>query len=64
MISLSVPHSNCNEWEYVKECSDTEWISSGAVLAGNAIIGAGSVIIKDVPDGVTIVGNPGEIIKS
>jgi sugar O-acyltransferase (sialic acid O-acetyltransferase NeuD family) len=26
-------------------------------------IGAGSVIIKDVPDFVTIVGNPGKIIK-
>jgi len=29
-----------------------------------SIIGAGSVIIRDVPDGVTIVGNPGRIIKS
>ena len=28
-----------------------------------ATIGAGSVIINDVPDGVTIVGNPGRIIK-
>lgn len=26
-------------------------------------IGAGTVIIKDVPDGATIVGNPGRIIK-
>jgi len=26
-------------------------------------IGAGSVIIKDVPDGATVVGNPGRIIK-
>lgn len=26
-------------------------------------IGAGSVIIRDVPDGVTVVGNPGRILK-
>lgn len=26
-------------------------------------VGAGAVIIKDVPDGATVVGNPGEIIK-
>lgn len=26
-------------------------------------IGAGTVVIKDVPDGATVVGNPGKIIK-
>jgi len=26
-------------------------------------IGAGSVVLKDVPDGATVVGNPGRIIK-
>ena len=28
MIPLSVPHLNGNEWEYVKDCLDTGWISS------------------------------------
>jgi len=28
-----------------------------------ATIGAGAVIIKDVPDGATVVGNPGKFIK-
>ena len=28
----------------------------------NSIIGAGSVVIKDVPDYATVVGNPGRII--
>ena len=28
MIPLSVPNLNGNEWEYVKECLDTGWISS------------------------------------
>ena len=27
-IPLSVPVVNGNEWQYVKECLDTEWISS------------------------------------
>jgi len=28
MIPLSVPHLNGNEWKYVKECLDTNWVSS------------------------------------
>ena len=28
MISLSVPNISGNEWKYVKECLDTEWVSS------------------------------------
>ena len=27
-IPLSVPNINGNEWKYLKECLDTEWISS------------------------------------
>ena len=33
-------------------------------IGENTIIGAGTVIIKDVPDNVTIVGVPGKIIKN
>ena len=28
MIPLSVPHLKGNEWLYIKECIDTEWVSS------------------------------------
>lgn len=28
MIPLSVPHIAGNEWTYIKECLDTEWVSS------------------------------------
>jgi perosamine synthetase len=28
MIPLSIPHLNGNEWQYVKDCLDTGWISS------------------------------------
>ena len=44
-------------------------IGSGAVVVPGikigkwATIGAGTVIIHDVPDGVTVVGNPGRIIQ-
>ena len=28
MIPLSVPNIHGNEWQYVKECLDSEWVSS------------------------------------
>ena len=28
MIPLSVPNIGANEWLYVKECLDTEWVST------------------------------------
>ena len=38
-------------------------ILPNVVLGDFTIVGAGSVVIKDVPDYVTVVGNPGKIIK-
>ncbi len=43
-------------------------IGAGAIIIPNikigkwCTIGAGAVIIKDVPDGVTVVGNPGRVV--
>lgn len=31
MIPLSIPNINGNEWQYVKDCLDTGWISSAGV---------------------------------
>ena len=38
-------------------------IIQGIKVGKNVTVGAGSVIINDIPDNVTVVGNPGKIIK-
>jgi sugar O-acyltransferase (sialic acid O-acetyltransferase NeuD family) len=38
-------------------------VRQGITIGKWAIIGAGSVIVKDVPDYAVVVGNPGKIIK-
>jgi len=38
-------------------------IIQGIKIGKWCTIGAGTVVIKDVPDGTTVVGNPGRIIK-
>ena len=39
-------------------------VVAGGIAVGNHVtIGAGSVILKDVPDNCTVVGNPARIIK-
>jgi putative colanic acid biosynthesis acetyltransferase WcaB len=36
----------------------------GAITVGdNAVIGAGSVVVKDVPEGAVVVGNPAKVIR-
>lgn len=45
-------------------CGIASTVMTGVNEVGkNSLIGAGAVIIKDVPDGATVVGNPGKIIK-
>jgi len=38
-------------------------ILPGITIGENAMIGAGTVVVSDVPKGCTVVGNPGKIIK-
>lgn len=44
-------------------------IGASAIILGNikignhVIIGAGSVVVKDIPDNATVVGNPSRIIR-
>ena len=39
-------------------------ILCGLTIGENAIIGAGSVVVKDVPDNVIVAGNPAKVLRS
>ncbi|KAI9481846.1 transferase hexapeptide repeat protein [Coemansia mojavensis] len=45
------------------------WVGGGAIIMGGVTIGngvtigAGSVVTKDIPDNVVVVGNPARIVK-
>ncbi|EIG6183874.1 N-acetyltransferase, partial [Escherichia coli] len=38
-------------------------ILPGIIIGENSIIGAGSVVTKDIPDNVIVAGNPAKIIR-
>lgn len=38
-------------------------ILCGITIGKNALIGAGAVVVKDVPDNAVVVGNPAKILK-
>ena len=44
---------------------DRSWsfCKAGVKIGSDVIIGAGSVVISDVPDGSTVVGNPARFIS-
>jgi sugar O-acyltransferase (sialic acid O-acetyltransferase NeuD family) len=50
--------------------ADNVFVGAGAIIlprlsiGANSIIGAGAVVTRDVPEGVTVVGNPAKIISS
>ena len=37
-------------------------ILPGVVIGENALVGAGAVVVRDVPDGAVVVGNPAHVI--
>jgi acetyltransferase-like isoleucine patch superfamily enzyme len=38
-------------------------ILCGVTIGENAIVGAGSVVVKDVPDNVIVAGNPAKVLR-
>jgi acetyltransferase-like isoleucine patch superfamily enzyme len=38
-------------------------ILPGVTIGKNSLVGAGSVVVKDVPDNTVVVGNPAKVIK-
>ena len=37
-------------------------ILAGIHIGKNAVIGAGSVVTKDIPDNTTVIGNPAKVL--
>lgn len=48
---------------------ENSWIASGVTIVGparigrNCVVGAGSVVVGDLPDAVLAVGNPAKVVK-
>lgn len=38
-------------------------ILPGVIIGENALVGAGAVVVQDVPDGAVVVGNPARVIR-
>ena len=59
-------------WEGGKPINveDNVWIGGGAIILGgvtigkNSVIGAGTVVTKDVPANSVVVGNPGRVVRT
>lgn len=57
------------EWAEPVTIGDNVWIGGsvticpGVKIGNNVVIGAGSTVVKDIPDNVVAVGNPARIIK-
>lgn len=65
------PESRDSGWEYGLDVTigDSVWIGGcvtilpGVTIGKNVVIGAGSVVTKDLPDDVLAVGNPCRIVR-
>lgn len=65
------PETRCSGWEYGQEIviGNRVWLGAGvSVMPGvtigdDSVIGAGSVVTKDIPSGVIAAGNPAKVIR-
>ncbi|MBD1577535.1 MULTISPECIES: sugar O-acetyltransferase [Vibrio] len=67
LLSERIQPFACGEPISIGDCV---WIGAGSIVLGgvtigsNSVIGAGSVVTKDIPDNVIAVGNPCKVIKT
>ena len=58
------------EYAYPIKVGNNVWfggnvvVLSGVTIGDNVVIGAGSVVTKDIPSNVVAVGNPCKVVKS
>lgn len=60
-----------HDWEYAKpvDIGDNVWIAAGVTVCGgvkigsNSVIAAGSVVVRDIPEGVLAAGVPCKVIR-
>ena len=65
------PELRLKGFQYTKSVhiSENVWIGAGAIIlpgvtiGKNSVIGAGSVVTKDIPENVVAVGNPCKVIR-
>jgi len=68
-LKSSVDFSNCDKLQPIRIKSGT-WIGNkvtimqGVTIGKNCVIGANSVVTKDIPDGCVAVGAPAKVVKS
>lgn len=64
-----VERNSRREWAKPVTIGDNVWIGGsvtilpGVTIGSNVTIGAGSVVVKDIPDGCVAVGNPCMVVK-
>ena len=64
-----VERNSRREWARPVNIGDNVWIGGsvtilpGVTIGSNVTIGAGSVVVKDIPDGFVAVGNPCRVVK-